>query len=315
MKKGRDYRQAIYYDFQDLNYSCDDQRFYEHLENLCEREKIEQSPSSGLAIFLLSIGLFAFGKLDAIEDILNNMPSSRHPTRSLVSCFRLLPLPQTLEFDEIRIWVKRKEKYLEWDEAEDRYYLRNFKVLSNTLNSPKFFSDNASSKSNPDSGLTGEVYQENGASWQAQFKPGNSKFSDVYQHPNREKLMVISGGQGYVIEPETQQTTETFGGEITHVIEIIGAHQILFKSGHQFIVYNPQGLLWKQIIPMLHEVRQLGSENRSILTGERRPTADADWQPFWMSTDTGQTHSEEYDFVRIAMQELRIDQRPWWKIW
>ncbi|NEO88521.1 MAG: hypothetical protein F6J87_30470 [Spirulina sp. SIO3F2] len=120
MRNGKEYRQAIHSElvFQHLGCSCDDRRFYEHLEALCGQAKAEPNPSSSVAIFLLSIGLFAFGKLDAVEDILNNLPDSRHPARrGLGGCFRLLPLPYALKFGEIRTWVKRKEKYLEWDIA------------------------------------------------------------------------------------------------------------------------------------------------------------------------------------------------------
>ncbi|NEO87834.1 MAG: hypothetical protein F6J87_26795 [Spirulina sp. SIO3F2] len=187
--------------------------------------------------------------------------------------------------------------------------------MSGDRDKEKSFTDDDSRNSNNDSKFLVEIYQEDGTSWQAEFKSGDSEFSNVYQHPNREDLIVVSGGQGYVVNPETQQKTETFGGEITHAIELRSAHQILFKSGHQFIVYNVQGLLWKQIIPMLHELRQLNDEGRSILTGEQKATADADWQPFWMNTDTGQTYSEKYDCLKIVIERNGIKQRPWWKIW
>ena len=318
MNNSRTYRKSVYscYIFKDIDFSFDDQRFYDYLSTLYREEKAKKK-SDDLYLFILSVGVFSFGDLNAYEDILDNIPNEPYPPRHLASCLNtLLPLPRSFEFneaDDIRKWIRRKSKYLRWDKVEERYYLENFRILPNDIDE-RTTPDGNSSSSYSDRGIIVEVFQESGMSWKAKYEPGISKLFGIFQHPNREELMVVSGGQGYIIDPETQRTIELFGGEITHVAEIIDAYRILFKSGHEFIVYGAKGLLWKQSMPIFYEIRKLGSI-RNILTGECKQTVDSDWQSFWMNTDTGQTYFEDYDFVDIAVKELGISQRPWWKIW
>jgi hypothetical protein len=84
-------------------------------------------------LFVLSIGLFSFGRLDVAEDILDNIPGGRGSVNHLVGVLnRLLPLPpgfncrkNPIEFKE---WLKANRSQLRWDESLERYILEDSKV-------------------------------------------------------------------------------------------------------------------------------------------------------------------------------------------
>jgi len=53
-------------------------------------------------------------------------------------------------------------------------------------------------------GYVVEIRPNKGATWVGNFRPGFSGFSGTYRHPNGCDVLVVSGGQGYVVDPEMQ---------------------------------------------------------------------------------------------------------------
>ncbi|MEC4893536.1 MAG: hypothetical protein SAL07_10110 [Oscillatoria sp. PMC 1051.18] len=196
-------------------------------------------------LFIISAGLFAYGRLDVAEDVLDCIPGGRGSINDLARVLiRLLPLPRLprnsnlsyrsyLPFnnpDIIREWLKAKYSRLGWDECLERYVLENFRVLVNLPPKSDCKQFQVQVEEKQQEKLFLEILPDDGKNWYACFQAGKTNFSGVYQHPNHVDLIIISSGQGYIINPESQQLLETFGGEITDTIEFFDDYAILFRD-------------------------------------------------------------------------------------
>ncbi len=195
-----------------------------------------------VSLFVFSAGLFTFGKLDVAEDILTGIPSGRGSIRQLAWVLNVL-LPMPKGFDALANptavweWLKIKRSRLRWDENSERYVLENFRIL---LDIPLHFYPErfyVTDRKTNQEGLVVEIFSDLGEEWIGCFEPGKSEFCGVYQHPNRIDLIIISGGQGYIINPETHQLKETVDGEIIEAIELPERRIILFQNTSGFISY------------------------------------------------------------------------------
>jgi len=109
-------------------------------------------------------------------------------------------------------WLKIKRSRLKWDESIEIYILENFRVLSSLPPESNYQHFEVPENPKHQERLILEILPDDGINWYASFESGQSEFSGVYQHPNRVDLIIISNGQGYIVNPETQQLLETFGG-------------------------------------------------------------------------------------------------------
>lgn len=329
----KEFRQAInsLEGLKHYRFSPDANDLYEHLESEYEKAKnrisalfdsgesqsIIKSHKNGL--FIISVGLFAYGRLDVAEDILNNIPGGRGSINHLAGVLkRLLPLPSGYSPRDnpnaIKEWLRVKRSRLRWDELAERYILENFRVLWNLPLQANCQHFNVQEQHRPHEKLILEILPDDGTNWYASFQSGCSEFSGVYQHPNRVDLIIISNGQGYIVNPENQQLLEIFGGEITEAIEFIDSYAILFQDPSGFICYDETGFLWhNQEFPSI-SIRQLYVK-RILLMGECQRSTNTDWEPFWLNVKTGEVRLEKYDPVRDFRQSMEREKRPWWKLW
>src|SRR5580704_6263964 len=72
---------------------------------------------------------------------------------------------------------------------------------------------------------------KSGDSWVGDFQPGLGGCSAVLEHPNGENVIVLSGGQGYVVDTEDHRCVNTFGAQIGSVFHISELGQIVFGNG------------------------------------------------------------------------------------
>ncbi|OUL29672.1 hypothetical protein BV378_05740 [Nostoc sp. RF31YmG] len=269
-----------------------------------------------ITLFIISVGLFAFGRLDAAEDILENIPGGLSPVNHLSGVLnRLLPLPPGFSSRQnptaIKEWLKIKRSQLKWNSELERYNLENFRILPiiPANSTPKIFS--ATDHKTDQERLLVEILPDTGINWLASFQPGFSEFSGVYQHPNRIDLIIIARGQAYIINPENKNLIDTFGGNIISVID--GTYQyiqtsyqetniassfILFVNNSHLLCYNYSGLLWQNIEIQWDSVRKLKLEH-SRLMGECCSLESNSWLTFWLNIKTGEFHQGEFTIQQL----------------
>lgn len=81
--------------------------------------------------------------------------------------------------------------------------------------------------------------------WVGNFQRGLSSYDAAHNHPNSRDLVVVAGGQAYVVEPRTRHLLETFGAQICWSQSVADHDLLLFHNNLWFTAYGPGGLLWK----------------------------------------------------------------------
>lgn len=82
-------------------------------------------------------------------------------------------------------------------------------------------------------------------SWVGNFQPGMTNLRKVISHPDRKRLIVISGGEAYVIDPNTPNTWTHFGGAINFVQSVADLDAILFGNGLWFELLGAKSMMWQ----------------------------------------------------------------------
>jgi hypothetical protein len=149
-------------------------------------------------------------------------------------------------------------------------------------------------------GFTVEFYPENGEKWVGNFQLGLGGISqggygvnDVFKHPNGRNLIVVAGGQAYIVDPETRELMDTFGGQIEYVAEVTELQEIVFGNGLELKAIGTEGLRWKT--PRLswdgmRSVIRVGTK----LSGESYNPLSDSWAPFSVDLINGNTEGGSY---------------------
>ncbi|MFF7933678.1 hypothetical protein [Streptomyces sp. NPDC007940] len=104
------------------HFSGEEADFKCHLLDLLSREP------SGVGKFVFSVALFAYGELDVLDDVLDNVPSAGHPARVLARIVgELIPAADGdvfVDLTTLRAWVQREREFLRWSEESGFYELQ-----------------------------------------------------------------------------------------------------------------------------------------------------------------------------------------------
>jgi hypothetical protein len=93
-------------------------------------------------------------------------------------------------------------------------------------------------------GFVVEFVPDDGPTWVGNFQHGSTSFDVVLVEPGMECLIVIAGGEAYVVEPNTRACVRTFGGQIEQVF-IPSPNTVVFSNGLWVEALGPSGLLWR----------------------------------------------------------------------
>lgn len=134
------YRRAVresIRDYQPTLESSQDSDFHEYLRRTyaacadgmrrAEIASIAPLPGEKTGLFVLACGLFAYGELDKVPVILENLPRSGGIRKLALSLAALMPLPSEIDVlsapESVRQWFASNRERLLWREAEGRYEL------------------------------------------------------------------------------------------------------------------------------------------------------------------------------------------------
>lgn len=141
-----------------------------------------------------------------------------------------------------------------------------------------------------------EIHPHDQAAWIGNFRPGALTFSGAYRHPNGRDLLVVSGGQGYIVDPETRELRAEIGGgaiEGAWVLES-GASLLMQHQGLFFELLGPPGTVW--------HTRRLSWDgfngvtlSQGRLTGQGWDAISGQWRDFEVDLRTGASRGGGYD--------------------
>ncbi len=143
-------------------------------------------------------------------------------------------------------------------------------------------------------GLAVEFYTDKGETWVGNFQLGLAGVSDATPHPNGRDVIVIAGGQAYIIDPETRSLVTHFGGQIEKIIDVPELQEIVFGNGLWFACIGSEGLMWKTRRLSWDGMRSLLLDV-TTLSGEAYDPRDDSWWPFSVDLTNGQVEGGSYD--------------------
>lgn len=83
------------------------------------------------------------------------------------------------------------------------------------------------------------------STWIGNFQPGVTDMYAIVPHPDRQRMIVIAGGQAYIIDAQVPAKWTHFGGSIEFAQPIPELDAILFGNGLWFELLGPQSMIWK----------------------------------------------------------------------
>jgi hypothetical protein len=135
-------------------------------------------------------------------------------------------------------------------------------------------------------GLVAEFWLEStGESWVGNFQRGLTHFDSILQHPNRHDVIVVAGGDAYVVNPETRTLQDNFGVVIETITPVPNQNYCIFGTSTGFEAVGPGGRVWRSDRIALDGIRSVHVEG-STLKGEAYNGFDK-WLPFSVDVLTG----------------------------
>lgn len=146
-------------------------------------------------------------------------------------------------------------------------------------------------------GLVVRFNPDTAEAWVGNFQPGVIGLEGVREHPNGKHAIVVSHGQGYVVDPVTRELETILGHSIRHAIELPQLQAVVFCDGIGFEAIRRDGIWWTSPRISWDEVRNIGVEG-PVLRGEAFSpchSKDGIWVPFTLDLMTGRCEDGIYE--------------------
>lgn len=143
-------------------------------------------------------------------------------------------------------------------------------------------------------GLVVQFHQGDGAAWVGNFQRGFSQGSDyVIDHPDGHQVIVIAGGAGYIVDPDSQRQTHSFGAGINFAQQVPSLNLVVIGDGIRLAAFCAGGVGWDSDRISWDGMRGIAITG-SVLRGEAwSPISDA-WHPFEVDLLTGKSRGAVY---------------------
>lgn len=143
-------------------------------------------------------------------------------------------------------------------------------------------------------GFVVRFYKSDGSDWVANFKPGWTDCSLVVDYPDKNRIVVIARGQGYIMTPDQQTPIDTFGVTIKDAIKIED-NKIILADDIYIRLIDDKGTIWQSERISWDGIKDLKLQN-NILTGLSYDLMDSitEWIPFSINLDTKEITGGSY---------------------
>ena len=143
-------------------------------------------------------------------------------------------------------------------------------------------------------GYVVRFHPDGSAPWVGNFQPGLSSLEDVLRHPNGRELLVIAGGQGYIVDPNDRAKREYFGAQIEFALHLPEFSSVVFGNGLWFESLGPDGWQWRSRRISWDGMREFHRDGLRLFGEAWSPLEDR-WLPFDLDLRTGQFTGGSYN--------------------
>jgi len=172
-------------------------------------------------------------------------------------------------------------------------------------------------------GFVVRFYKSNGKSWIANFKLGGTHLKAVFDFPEHNKIIVIAGGLGYIMNPESEKPVSFFGYAIDDILQTENKSLVCADGISFLIIDNTTGEIWRSERISWDGFRNLKYNNNIISGQSYDPTnSNQSWSDFTFNILTKEVIGGSYTesiknnphIPKVTLQSENI-KKPWWKIW
>jgi len=176
-------------------------------------------------------------------------------------------------------------------------------------------------------GFVVKFYKKDGTEWVANFKAGWSDFSEIFDYPEKDIIVVFANGFGYVMNPNQEKPLMTIGSMSREVFQSENGDLICIDDIGIEIIDCTNFKTWTSERISWDGFKDLTFENGIISGKSFDPTnSKQEWSDFSFNTLTKEiiggsfremlkqnSHLEMRN--RIEVQLKPENEKKWWKIW
>ncbi len=173
------------------------------------------------------------------------------------------------------------------------------------------------------------LFKSDGTNWVANFRPGWTKYYNTFDFPDKKTIVVIAGGQGYVMSPDDEKPKFTFGLTITDVLQTTDGSLICADNVYIIFLDNSNGQLWVSERISWDGIKDLKISGDTLYGQAYDPTNSIqEWSDFSINLKTKEitggtyrgflkqnSHLEVGDNGMLREKLTTTKKKPWWKIW
>jgi hypothetical protein len=135
---------------------------------------------------------------------------------------------------------------------------------------------------------------EGNPTWVGNFQPGVTDYFSVLLHPDGKSVIVIAGGQAYVINPEERRLLAIFGGSIDIVLAVPFRGLLVTSNGVWLEAWDNSGLRWQSRRVSWDGMQNVRIDNDKVRGEAWSPFDDREY-PFAVDLTTGTVEGGSYD--------------------
>ena len=171
------------------------------------------------------------------------------------------------------------------------------------------------------------IFKSDGTSWVANFRPGWTNYNNAFDFPDKKTIVVVAGGQGYIMSPDNEQPILTFGLTIKEVIQTSNGSLIFSDDIYIILLDNRSGQLWASERISWDGIKDLEISGQILCGKAYDPTnSNQQWSEFSINLETKEITGGTYrDFLKMnselevgengMLQTKEGKRKPWWEFW
>ena len=143
-------------------------------------------------------------------------------------------------------------------------------------------------------GLVVQFEPYNKDPWIGNFQRGSYSLDIAILHPDKQHVVVIAGGNGYVVDPDIPTTVERMRGYVTYLEALPHLDAVLFGNDLSFEAWKASGPWWSSKRIAWDGMRALNIQGDELI-GEAYSPVDDHWHPFKLDLLTGTCNTSTYE--------------------
>lgn len=148
-------------------------------------------------------------------------------------------------------------------------------------------------------GFVLRLFPKDGEPWVANLRPGLNSFNAVLDFPEHNKVVIIAGGEGYVLDPTRHHSLIDFGAQIEHTLTVDDYAVLFVDLVGITVLFLSTGELWKSERISWDGMRNLIVQGKRVHGESWQPgRSDEKWDPFTLDLESKHVTGGSYSGLK-----------------